>query len=93
MSLEPVATDVAELNQKFSRHEIVAMVRQRNPAAAFAARSPFLFFTQTYEQMYGPGKCKETQARIMLDYIALCGTGDLPLYFVRCLLPGYRGSA
>lgn len=90
---EPVAATIDELNQRFSREEIVAMVRERHPKAELAEHSPFMFFSYTHDETYGKPTCQLTEARVLDDYIfAFCGTRDLPDYFVRCLLPNYRGS-
>lgn len=93
MASEHVASNMQELQERFPRARIIAMVRERHPKAELAVRSPFAFFMATYEEVYGRASCEISRARLMREYIGLCGNGELPDYYVRCLLPNYRGSA
>ena len=92
MGFQPLASDLESLNKTYTREELWSHVRERYPQ--FSSLSPFALFVQTYAAMHGEQLSETTHGRLMRDYIAFCGCGGAPLYFARCLLPGYlNGSA
>jgi hypothetical protein len=88
----PVAANLEELRARFSREEIIALVCEYHPKGASYGYSPYAFFVLTHEEMNGPCTCTLTYRRVFEEYLMFCG-GIIPLYFARCLLPDYRGSA
>jgi hypothetical protein len=87
MSFEHLAENVEELDQKYSRWQIAQFVSERHPGLCMPALDLFIL---TYVEVHGgtvESLCDIAKRRLNADNVAFWGRHEIPLYFVRCLLP------
>lgn len=88
----PLAENLTELAaRRLTSAEVMALVRERHPKQAHLDDKEL--FEHTYVETHGPSMCELTRERLKTEFHLFCNGGTLTLYFVRCLLPNYRGSA
>jgi hypothetical protein len=87
MIFEHLAETVEELGEKYSRWQIAQFVAERHPGLCMPALDLFI---HTYVEVHGGTTdtlSDLAKRRIHADNCAFWGKNEIPLYYVRCLLP------